>query len=115
LDIGIATQFWKNKFCYEISVKYSWLDNFAFENVENFNYLVSISNADNKMNVEIVERIAKGNKAYYTNAKLIKSKFLKKNTKMKIYKTTIRPVITHSSETWTLTAKDENNLRFFER
>ena len=34
---------------------------------------------------------------------------------MKIYKTIIRPVITYSSESWTLTAKDENNLRIFER
>ena len=33
---------------------------------------------------------------------------------MKIYKT-IRPVATYSSETWTLTAKDENNLHVFER
>jgi hypothetical protein len=60
------------------------IDNFAFENVKNFNYLGSILNADNKMNIEIAERIVKGNKAYYANAKLIKSKFLKRNTKMKI-------------------------------
>jgi hypothetical protein len=33
---------------------------------------------------------------------------------MKIYKTIIRPVVTYSSETWTLTAKDENNLSTFE-
>jgi len=91
------------------------IDNFVFESVENFNYLGSILNAANKMNIEIAERIAKGNKAYYVNVKLIKSKFLKKNTKMKIYKMMIRPVITYSSETWTLTAKDENNLRIFER
>ena len=58
-------------------------DNFAFENVENFNYLGSILNANNKMTTEIAERIVNGNKAYYANAKLIKSKFLKKNTKMK--------------------------------
>jgi len=31
--------------------------------------------------VVIAEGIAKGNKAYYTNTKPIKSKFLKKNTK----------------------------------
>src|SRR5215469_10153952 len=67
------------------------------------------------MNTEIAERIAKGNKAYCANAKLIKSKFLKRNTKMKIYKTIIRPVVTDSSETWNVTAKDENNLRIFER
>ena len=34
---------------------------------------------------------------------------------MKIHKTMIRPVVTYSSETWTLTARDENNLRLFER
>jgi len=90
------------------------IDNFAFKSVNNFNYLGSILNADNKMNIEIAERIERGNTAYYANAKLIKSKFLKKNTKMKIHKTMIRPVITYSSETWTLTAKDENNLRIFE-
>jgi hypothetical protein len=39
------------------------IDNFAFENVENFNYVGSILSADNKMNIEIDERIAKGNKA----------------------------------------------------
>jgi len=88
------------------------IDNFTFEN---FNYLGSILNADNKMNIEIAERIVKGNKVYYANAKLIKSKFLKRNTKMKIYKKIIRPVVTYSSETWALTARDENNLLIFER
>jgi hypothetical protein len=34
---------------------------------------------------------------------------------MKIHKTMIRPVVTYSSETWTLTAKDEKNLQIFER
>jgi hypothetical protein len=34
---------------------------------------------------------------------------------MKIYKMIISPVVTYSSETWTLTAKHENNLRIFER
>jgi len=34
---------------------------------------------------------------------------------MKIYKTMIRPDVTYSSETWTLTAKDEKILRIFER
>jgi len=49
--------------------------------VENFNYLGYILNEDNKMNIEIAERIAKGNKAYYDNAKPIKSKFLTKTPK----------------------------------
>ena len=45
--------------------------------------------------MEIAENIAKGNKAYFANSKLIKSKLLKKNTKMKIHKTVIRPVVTY--------------------
>jgi hypothetical protein len=46
------------------------IDNFAFENVENFNYLHSILNADNKMNIEIAERIVKCKEAYYVHAKI---------------------------------------------
>jgi hypothetical protein len=68
------------------------IPNFAFEHVENFNYLGSILNADNKMHIEISERIAKGNTL---TQNLIKSKFLKRNTKMKIYKTIVRPVVTY--------------------
>jgi hypothetical protein len=46
------------------------IDNFTFENVVNFNYLGSILNADNKIDIENSERTAKGNKAYYSNSKL---------------------------------------------
>ena len=35
------------------------IDNFTFENVENFNYLGSSWNADNKMNTEIAEKNSK--------------------------------------------------------
>ena len=37
-------------------------DNFTFENVENFNYLGFILNADNKMNIEIAEKKQKATK-----------------------------------------------------
>jgi hypothetical protein len=50
-----------------MGIKYETLlkiSNFAFESVGNFNYLVSILKADNKINTEIAERIAKGSKAY---------------------------------------------------
>jgi hypothetical protein len=48
--------------------------------------------------MEIAEKIAKGDKTYYANSKLMKSEFLK-NAKMKIYKMAIRPIVTYSSET----------------
>jgi hypothetical protein len=57
----------------------------------------------------------KGNRAYYASAKLLKSKLLKRSTKMRIYLTVIRSVVTYASETWTLTEKDDMRLRIFER
>jgi hypothetical protein len=44
--------------------------------------------------LEIAERIQKGNRAYYPNAKLLKSRLLKRSTKMRTYLTLIRPVVT---------------------
>jgi len=38
-------------------------------------------NADNKINIEIAEKIANGNKTYYANSKLIKLKLPKKALK----------------------------------
>jgi hypothetical protein len=46
---------------------------------------------------------------------MIRSKIIKISVKMQIYKTLIRPVVTHGSEIWTLTKSDENLLRIFER
>jgi hypothetical protein len=43
----------------------------------------------------LLKKIAKCNKAYDANSKLIKSKFLEKNAKIKIYKTMIRPHVTY--------------------
>jgi len=52
-------------------------DNFTLENVENFNYLGSILNADNKMNTEIAERKAKCNKSILCQFKTNKIETLK--------------------------------------
>ena len=63
---------------------------------------------------EISERICKGNRAYYANAKLLRSKFLNRNIRMKIYLNLIRPVVISASQTWTLN-EDKNGLRICER
>jgi hypothetical protein len=70
---------------------------------------------ENQMQFEIAERIRKENRAYYANAKFLKSELLERSTKMRIYLTLIRLVVTYASETWTLTEKDEMRLRIFER
>jgi hypothetical protein len=70
------------------------------EQVKSFKYLGSIEE-------EIKERISQGNKAFYANQDLFKSKLLTENFKIWMYKTLVRPVVTYGCETWVL----EENIK----
>jgi len=89
------------------------INNFSFDKVCNFVYLGSLLNDSKLRQSEISERICKGNRAYYANAKLLRSKFLKRNTKMKIYLNLIRPVVISAFQTWILN-EDKNGPRICE-
>ncbi|CAI6370214.1 unnamed protein product [Macrosiphum euphorbiae] len=67
------------------------------------------------MSEEIKRRIMAANRAYFENIKLLKSKLLSKTTKMKLYRTLIRPVVCYGAETWTLSKADSNRFKIFER
>jgi hypothetical protein len=45
----------------------------------------------------------------------LKSRAVARNTKVRMYRTIIRPVVTYGSETWCPTANDERSLRTRER
>jgi hypothetical protein len=64
---------------------------------------------------DINRRIVAGHRAYFANVKLLKSTLLSRHLKVKIYWTLIRPVATYGSETWTMSAADENALHVFEQ
>ena len=56
-----------------------------------------------------------GNKAYFANQTLFRSKLISKTAKVKLYKTLIRPVVTYASETWVLKESTKQKLLTFER
>jgi len=72
------------------------------EQVESFIYLGSIVNGNNPIGEEIKGRISLGNKASYANQDLFKSKLLTKNSKLRMYKTLVRPAVTCACEMWVL-------------
>jgi hypothetical protein len=69
----------------------------------------------NSIEEEIKERIALGTKAYFENLKLSKSRLVTKQSKLKLYRTVIRPIVTYASETWVLKETRIQKLLVFER
>ena len=83
------------------------IGNKEFEVVSEFKYLGNIIENKNRNNKCIKERIQAGNKAYYANLQMLKSKSISRRSNLQIYKTLIRPIVTYGAETWTLTLRRE--------
>jgi len=91
------------------------IDNMSFESVQSFKYLASIVNQNNTIEGEIKERLIAGNKAYYANQKKFQNKLLSKKSKLKLYWTLIRAIVTYACETWGLKESSIQKLMIFER
>jgi hypothetical protein len=64
---------------------------------------------------EIRERIVKGNKTFYANRALFKNKLVSRKSKLKLYRSVIRPVVVYGCETWALKESVIQRLSVFER
>jgi hypothetical protein len=64
---------------------------------------------------KIIHRLLIDNKCYYGLKKQLESHYLSLQTKCKLYKTLLRPIILYGSESWALTKTEENKLKIFER
>jgi len=91
------------------------IENKEIEQVKSFKYLGSTVNTDSKIEEEIKERIALGNKAFFANKKIFQMKLISKNAKLKLYFSVIRPVVTYACKTWLLKETIINRLMVFER
>jgi hypothetical protein len=88
--------------------------NRSFEDVENFRYLGKTLTDQNYMHEEIKSRLNSESACYHSVQSLLSSRLLSRNFKVKIYKTTILPVILYGCETWSLTLREEHGLRVLE-
>jgi hypothetical protein len=87
--------------------------NRSSEGVKNSNIWEKTLTDQNCMQEEIKSRLNSGN-AYYHLDQSFSSCLLSRNVKVKIYKTTILPLVLHGCETWSLMLREEHRLRVFE-
>jgi hypothetical protein len=65
-------------------------------------------------NIPIKRKLNSGNACYHSVQNFLSSRLLSKNIKIRIYETTILPVVVHGCETWSLTLREVHRLRMFE-
>ena len=87
----------------------------TYEGVAEFIYLGTLISNDNSVEKEIKRRILAGNRTYFAAISLLRSRLLSRATKIILYKTLIRPVVSYGAETWTLTEKEEQAVLIFKR
>ncbi|XP_065091958.1 uncharacterized protein LOC135712822 [Ochlerotatus camptorhynchus] len=87
----------------------------AFEVVDEYLFLDSLVTVGNDTTKEIERRILKGDGAYNEHLSTLESTRKSNESKLKIYKTSIRPFVLGGHETWTMNAKDQTKLGEFER
>ena len=66
------------------------------------------------MDNEISERIGSGNRCAFALGKVLKSRIIKRKTKLRVYNIIIRPTVLYGCETWTLTKERKRKLEVFE-
>jgi hypothetical protein len=68
----------------------------------------------NSIHEEVKSRLKSENTCYHSVQDLLSSSFLFKNTKIKIHRTIILPVVLCGCETWSLTLTEKHGLRVLE-
>ncbi|KAJ4444925.1 hypothetical protein ANN_06724 [Periplaneta americana] len=91
------------------------LNEVTFEKVSRFRYLGSIVTEDNNILTEIKDKVAIGNRSLRALDKIIRTSYISKKMKVRIYKTIIKPTVTFGSETWTLPERAITILNTWER
>jgi hypothetical protein len=115
-EIGLTINGDKTKFMeitkYPSNLCFLEVNGYKFEKITQFKYLGTSVTYDNDLSVEINNRIISANRSYYGLKKQLKSHLLSTQTKIKLYKTLVRPVLMYGCESWSLTKNEENKIKY---
>jgi len=100
---------------HQLSRKGATINGVTYEGVTELLYLGTLISNDNSVEKEIQRRILAGNRTYFAAISLFRSRLLSRATKIILYKTLIRPVVSYGVEAWTVTKKEGQALLIFER
>jgi hypothetical protein len=90
------------------------IDSKSSERVEEFKYFGTTLMNRNSIHEEIQSRLKSGTVCYHSVQNLLSSSLLFKNTKIRVYRTVVLPVVLHGCETWSLTLREEKRLKVLE-
>jgi len=91
------------------------IDSMYPEQVQSYKYLGTTVNRYNTIEEKIQHRITLGNGEYCANQFFFKSRLVSKKSKLKLYCSIIRPIVTYGCEAWVLKETIKNKLMVFER
>ena len=98
-----------NKPC---TIEIGW---YYFERSDSFTYLGSLVTGNSSVSEEITDHLIAANRSHFGLKIQRKSQLHSRKTKILIYRTLVRPLLTYATVTWTVTKHNERRLRIFVR
>lgn len=99
----------------KISVKTESAKMYDFEEVDKSKYLGTVFYRKSDIKGEIRQRLMAGNRCIGSLNRILRSKTISRNLKVRIYRTVIRPIVIYGSEVWTMKAEEQKMLGVWER